>query len=287
MGESLRCPKSLKVQPTTPLSMRAHPAIHVADRHELYTVAFQSPSSDIRFITDLFWHSNHRDPITLREDFCGTAAVSCAWVRSSPARVAFGVEIDDEPIDWCRMNRHPELSSDQASRLNLIHANAIDGQTPEVDVVVALNGSFCTFKQRTMLLRYLHKCRATLHSDGIFVAEVWAGPEAQMTGTDRIDCSGFEATWDQAEFNGATNEAKYRIHFRFPDGSQIENAFTYDWRLWAPAELVDALLESDFRDARIYWKGKDGVAHDANGALQPCMRVAVEDAWLAYIVGYA
>lgn len=120
-------------------------------------------------------------------------------------------------------------------------------------------------------------------SDGLLALELYAGPEAQMIGVDRIPCKNFVAVWEQAEFNAVTNEALNRIHFELADGSRIQNAFVYDWRLWSPIELTDLLLECGFRDSRLYRKQKtDG----SEPATEVCTRANVPNHWEVYVVGF-
>ena len=47
------------------------------------------------------------------------------------------------------------------------------------------------------------------------------------------------------------------IDFTLQSGEQIDNAFTYDWRLWSPRELIDAMLDAGFASVE---------AHDTLGA---------------------
>jgi hypothetical protein len=104
-----------------------------------------------------------------------------------------------------------------------------------------------------------------------------------MTGADRISCKNVVAVWEQAEFNAVTNESLNRIHFELADGSRLQNAFVYDWRLWSPIELTDLLLECGFRDSRLYRKQKpDG----SEPLIESCTQADVPNYWEVYIVGF-
>ena len=52
----------------------------------------------------------------LREDFCGTAALSAAWLRLHGDNRAVGVDLDREVLDWARRHRVPKVG-EAASRL--------------------------------------------------------------------------------------------------------------------------------------------------------------------------
>ena len=73
------------------------------------------------------------------------------------------------------------------------------------------------------------------------------------------------------------------IHFKFPDGSKIKQAFSYSWRLWTAPELRDVLLEAGFRKVTVYWEGEDEDG-EGNGEFAPSDMGAADLAWIAYIV---
>ena len=256
-----------------------------ADRYVLYTDSVQAPDSEIDFFRKVYRKAFGRPPTVVREDFCGTAAICCQWVRANARNVAIGVDLDPEPLDWCREHYLPTLTPEQRSRLSLRRANVLNVRTQPVDVIAALNFSFCIFKQRSELLRYLRRCHKALARNGVMVMDIYGGPEAQQPVEEKTRHKGFTYVWDQAEYNPITNEALNHIHFHFPDGSRMRNAFTYDWRLWTPAELTDMLHEAGFSQPRVYWEGAttDG---EGDGIFRPRTRVAQEDAWVAYVVGF-
>ena len=73
------------------------------------------------------------------------------------------------------------------------------------------------------------------------------------------------------------------IHFKFPDGSKIKRAFTYDWRLWTLPELRELLIEAGFAKVRVYWEGDDGDG-GGNGEFKEHATGEPDLAWIAYIV---
>lgn len=257
-----------------------------ADRYVLYTDSVQSTDAEIAFFRRVYRAENGRPPLVLREDFCGTAAISCDWVRRGPANRAIGVDLDDEPLRWGREHYLAQLRPDQAKRVRLVKGNVLTVRTERVDVIAALNFSFCVFKERATLMRYLTRCRAAIKPGGIMVMDIYGGPDSQKPGREKTRFKGFTYVWDQAAYNPITNEALNYIHFLFPDGTRMNKAFTYDWRLWTPAELSEGMREAGFKDVRVYWEGT-GADGKGNGAFRPCQRPKVEQAWIAYIVGLA
>ena len=60
------------------------------DKYQVYTEAVQSPEHDAKFLRSLYLKLVGRLPVTLREDFCGTHALSRAWVELSKDFEAIG-----------------------------------------------------------------------------------------------------------------------------------------------------------------------------------------------------
>jgi len=67
-----------------------------ADKYTLYQQAVQEPDHEVEFFDRVYRARHKRLPKVLREDFCGTFAVCCEWVKK-PGRVAIGVDLDPEP----------------------------------------------------------------------------------------------------------------------------------------------------------------------------------------------
>ena len=80
-----------------------------------------------------------------------------------------------------------------------------------------------------------------------------------------------------------TSDILCHIDFRFPDGSKIEKAFTYDWRLWTLPELQELLTEAGFSRVTVWWEGtgKDG---RGNGVFTPETRGEADAGWVAYLI---
>ena len=56
------------------------------DKYAYYRASVQSPDEDVLFFAKTFRELTKREPILLREDFCGAFALSCGWVQSDPKR---------------------------------------------------------------------------------------------------------------------------------------------------------------------------------------------------------
>ena len=108
------------------------------------------------------------------------------------------------------------------------------------------------------------------------------------SGDIRIDDEDFQFVWDQEKYNPVTNEILCHIHFKFADGSELRNAFTYDWRLWTIAEINELLAEAGFSKTHVFWEEyKDSVDDDdyleSTGEYVEVTEVENQESWVSYI----
>ncbi len=256
----------------------------LADRHDLYQQAVQCPEADVEFFTRTFQAVRGRLPLAMREDFCGTAYLATTWCASRPDRTAVGVDLDGETLDWGRAHNLEPAGEDVASRVHLVEGDVRSAQVDKVDVTCALNFSYCVFKTRSELLGYFKAACDGLVEDGLFVMELYGGTEAIELVEDERECDGFDYVWDQDAFNPINRHTLCHIHFRFPDGSVLREAFTYDWRLWTIPELRELLAEAGFARSIVYWEDVDEDG-DGNGEFFATEEVEQQESWLCYIVG--
>ena len=264
------------------------------DLHYFYEASVQGVDWDIDFAARIFKNKRKRQPLDLREDFCGTAKLACEWVGVSPKRRAWGVDIDQSTLDWAAEHNLPHLGK-KAGQLELVCGDVLTAQTPPADLVMALNFSYCCFKTRDLLRAYFEAVHRTLKDDGIFVIDLYGGTEAieakveprdvaASTAKDGTRVPEFEYIWDQAEFNVIDHHVINHIHFKIPEFGKIKKAFTYDWRLWTLPEIQELLLEAGFKTAEVYLHGwtDDGKSDDTYKK-----RTTYENSlgWVAYISG--
>jgi hypothetical protein len=256
-----------------------------SDKYDLYQRSVQEPAADAPFIHRVFKKHYGRPPRSLREDFCGTAALACHWATRHAENVATGIDLDPEPLAWGRKHNLSKLSPDQAARVKLIEGDVLDVGTGGFDVTVAFNFSYMTFKNRSLLLRYFEQARATLGSEGIFFLDAYGGPDAQRTLEETRECDGFDYIWDQDLFDPIQCRAVNYIHFDFEDGSQMRRAFQYDWRLWGLHELRDLLVDAGFSKTEVYWEGTDKKTGEGNDVYKRRESAEDDPAWVCYVAG--
>ena len=269
-----------------------------ADRYELYGLSVQASDHEITFFEKVYQHHFGRSPKVLREDFCGTHAVAAAWIRSQPDRVAIGVDLDPEPV-WWGQERH-ELTEEEHDRLTLIQGDVRTAKSQKAEILAAENFSYSLSKTRESLKEYFRAVKKNLAKDGLFVMDLMGGGECHFEDQEDtrnlrypadgvINADGkeklkrFTYVWRQEKFNPLTHDVLFHIHFRFPDGSEMKNAFTYDWRLWTAPEIKELLAEAGFKTVEIWWDA-DVVDEDDNPVYAPAKDGTPHAAWLAYVV---
>ena len=102
--------------------------------------------------------------------------------------------------------------------------------------------------------------------------------------TDKTKNKGFTYLWEQASFNPVTSEMVCHIHFRFPDGSKMRRAFSYEWRLWTLPEIRELLAEAGFSRSAVYWEGTDDDTGEGDGEFTASEKGEADPAWVVYIV---
>lgn len=254
-----------------------------ADRHALYEEAVQDPPSEYRFISKTFRKLRGRRAERMREDFCGTATMSCEWVRRHGSNSAIGVDLDPEVLAWGREHNLARLEPAARMRVTLMQEDVRHVRTPPVDVVLAMNFSFQLFTERSMLRDYFRSVRDALVDDGVMFLDLYGGYEAFQELKEKRKCKGFTYIWEQARYNPISGDMRCHIHFEFPDGSRMKKAFSYDWRLWTLPEIRELLDEAGFSRVTVYWEGVDKRTGEGNGRYRPATRGDADPGWIVFI----
>lgn len=258
-----------------------------ADRHLLYQWSVQVPEYEVDFMDRVFDERHGRTPLSMREDFCGTAFLAAAWVASHPERTALGLDLDDETLAWGREHNLAPLGRG-AERVTLLRKDVRTITKPAVDVACAFNFSYFLLHPLDNLIAYLAKVKESLRPGGLMFLDCYGGWEAQQVVTEprlvEVDEGTFTYVWQQAEYNPIDNVTRCHIHFELAGGHKIKKAFTYVWRLYTPAEICDALRAAGFKQTTVYWDISDDEDEDIYEARR---KAENQPGWLAYIVGEA
>ena len=256
-----------------------------ADKYVLYQRAVQSAEQDVDFLFDTYKSIHGRVPLHLREDFCGTCLLSSYWARLGANFTTESYDIDPEPLNWGKQHVLSSLGS-VAQRVQQYQEDARNSSRQAPDVRCAQNFSYWVFKTRAEMLDYFKSVQADLAEDGIFVVDLHGGPEShqELEEETEMDDGSFTYVWDQDSINPVSGEALLHIHFRFPDGSEMTNAFTYDWRLWGLPELADIMHDAGFSSVDCYWEGTDEDGESGNGEFTVSTEGEACLSYVAYLV---
>jgi len=261
------------------------PMARLADKYTLYLDSVQSPDHEAQFFNRAYKKAFDRAPLILREDFCGTAAVCCEWVKNKPERRALGVDLDAEPLAWGRENNLTSLRERDRERITLLEADVRDIRGPKADVVAAQNFSFYCFKTREELRRYFRCAYRNMAREGVLVLDMLGGQETMEEDHEEIKkMKGYDYVFEQEWFDPITNNCRFWIHFRFPDGSEMKRVFGYEWRLWSIPEVRELLSEAGFAESLVYWEDTEKDTGEGSGTYRIRKKAESDPTWVAYIV---
>ncbi len=281
--------KRTKSKPTS-ASKRAKPIER--DRHELYELSVQDPPSEVKFVGQTFKKLRGRPALSMREDFAGTSVFSLEWVRSHKERTAIAVDLDRPTLDWGLEKRIRPAGEDIERRITLRCANVLDVQPPKVDVAVGFNFSYWCFDTRPAILEYFRAARAGLVDDGMLVLDAYGGtevPQPEITRRKVQDETGrvnggkvFTYVWEQIDYNPIDARMNCAIHFEFGDGTRMNRAFSYSWRVWTLAEIHELLLEAGFARVQV-WAEREDEEGEGTGRFYPARTLNNDGVWWVYI----
>jgi len=247
------------------------------DKYKAYFSAVQEPLGDLNFGERRYREEFGKSPLVIGEDFCGTFALCCAWVRKGGERRAVGVDYAAEPLVYGMKHHHAELTGKQRRHIGIVRADVRSPQLPKVDALFALNYSYFIFKKRDDLRNYFRNARHRLRPRGLFLLDCFGGPDCQKANVDVTRLSGgLTYYWEQYGFRHDTNEAKFSIHFRRRGELKRSHVFRYDWRMWTVPELRDLLTEAGFSRVDVYW--------ETDGNYRRRDSSESDTTWLAYLV---
>lgn len=260
-----------------------------ADKFLCYQKSVQSPENEVETFDKIYEEARKRKAYSLREDFCGTFAVCCEWVKSNKKRTALGVDLCPETLQWGKDNNLSELTQTESERVRLIEQDVRKRNRPQVDILAAQNFSFWIFKTRQEVIEYFKIARANLNENGIMIMDMMGGGACYEEGqvdkrTIKKGKKGFKYHWEQARFNPITGDCSFYISFKFADGSKLKHAFEYHWRFWTIPEVREMLEEAGFSESVVYFETEDEDGEDT-GEWERMAEYPSNPSWLAYLVG--
>lgn len=254
------------------------------DKYDLYFKAVQSPETDVEFFQKVYRELKKKSPRTMREDFCGTFALSCAWAQANKNHQAIGVDFDPEPLEYGRRKFQMRRMSDtQTKRVQLHEMNVLTGKLPPADISVAMNFSYFVFLSRETLKKYFANVFKSTKPGGLFILDTFGGQLCYSANEENTKLKGFTYYWDQQGFDPVSNRAMFYIHFKVKGQKKRERVFKYDWRMWSIPELREILSEVGFKRTHVYWEGTTAKG-EGDGVFSRTEKGEACDSWIAYVV---
>jgi len=263
---------------------RGRKTLEPFDKYDLYLRSVQSPEADVDFFNATYKEIRKKSPVVLREDFCGTFAITCEWVKMNDRHRGIGVDLDPEPIAYGKKRHYEPLTEKQKERVRIIEGNVMSVEPEKSDITVAVNFSYYLFKTRLLLRSYFKKAYEQLNKDGLFMVDCFGGPLCQEPNEEEKVFKEFSYFWDEDKYDPITNEALFYIHFKRKGEKKREKVFTYDWRMWTIPELRSLMQEAGFQKTYVYWEGTDKKG-EGNGEFTRVETAEDCGAWVAYVVG--
>ena len=254
------------------------------DKYYYYHASVQSPDTDVEFFESTYKALRKKNAMLLREDFCGTHAVACEWIKSNKKRHAYGVDLDNEPIAYGQENYASQLNSEQRKRLHILNENVLNKDLPSADITVACNFSYFIFRERELLRAYFKNVLQALKKDGIFIVDCFGGSMCHEPNEENRKIKNFTYYWEQVSFDPVSNRARFYIHFKLKGQARRERVFSYNWRMWSIPEIREIMEEAGFNSTHVYWEGTSKNSN-GNGIFTKTEVGEDCDAWIAYVVG--
>jgi SAM-dependent methyltransferase len=253
----------------------------------LYQQAVQHPLAEAFFLARVYEDYNDgQQARTLREDFCGSAAVSMGWIMADPDRRAVAVDNDAPTLAFAREQIDEQLGH-AGQAISLVGDDVLHVHEPKADLIASLNFSTLIWHDRPSLLHYFQQTLANLNPGGVFVMDLFGGPGAMHIGTQNREMMLEDDTeaiyhWEQRSFDCLTHRIDCRIHFTLPDGTQRRDAFVYDWRLWSIPELLELFHEAGFEQPQVWCDSLDDDGQ-SDGHYQPVAHLPARHDWVVYL----
>lgn len=255
-------------------------------KYKFYEASVQNVGADIDFIDEEFKRFYNKKAMTLREDFCGTGALSCEWVKTAKKRQAFGVDLDVEPMKQGQKTHYKKLNEDQKKRMKYIEGDVLDKREFNTDIVCAFNFSYLILHKRADLLKYFKRVRKSLNKEGILYLDLFGGSECYAPICEETEYDDHTYYWDLDRVDAIKNICDYYIHFKdHKTGIKYDKVFYYPFRMYSIPELVEVLEEAGFETVKTYWEKED---EDGEGSGEFYLSKSEEncDAWVTYILAF-
>lgn len=246
--------------------------------YRLYEEAVQSPEVELDLFDHAFRGRFGTDPVSLREDFCGTALLCRHWVESDAERMARGVDVDESVLSLAHeMNRLP-LDEDEVERFELRRGDAAERSERTFDIITAGNYSWALLDDAA-LTAYFESARDCLEEPGLFALELFGGADLRRTLRHEHPADGFTYVWEQTRYDEASRELDAVIHFHLDSGQSLRDAFRYRFVVRPWLEIEAALVAAGFASVTLW-------VEEPSGGFSKRARAPESPVWGGYALSF-
>lgn len=193
-------------------------------KHQLYELAVTNPLAMAGFLAAV----HGAKPKSMREDFCGTAALARGWTLLAnelnlPGSNQIGRGATSLGVDFDRsvLKQIPDVDGFRAVASDVLKCRV------KVDVIAATNFPVCYYHERSNLIRYLKHARACLNPRGILACDLFGGKDAFTPSTTRIKVPTLPSYMNERRLN-AKSSKKTSVRVASKTKSN-RNWFWYEW----------------------------------------------------------
>lgn len=197
------------------------------------------------------------------------------------------MDIDKDQLLWGKES-NVDVDPGTSERVKLICKNVLElddtgKDTGRSDAICAFNFSICYLHDRQDLIKYFKICRGTLKPEGLFFCDIFGGETAVKADVRKRELSnGVKYEFVQEDFCPITNRARFKMSFKFPDGSKLKEAFSYHFRIWTIPEIRDALKEAGFSKTVVWFHDESDDAEE--DSYKPMEETYQRESWHAFVV---
>lgn len=253
------------------------------DKYFYYKESVQNPSGDIKFFQKVYKDIFKKSARIFREDFCGTFYIGYHWLKKHKQNKAIVIDNDREPLEYGKKHHLSQLKSAEKSRLQILNTSVSDKNLPKAEIISVSNFSYFIFKERAAMLQYFRNVKKSLLKKGLFILDVFGGPDCEARSEELTEYNDFNYYWDQDSFDPVSNTAQFYIHFKRKGEKKQQKVFSYHWRLWSIPELKDILKDAGFSKIHVYWE-QSNKKGEGNGIFKKTKKGELCDTWLAYLI---
>ncbi len=116
------------------------------DKYLYYARSVQSPDVDAAFLDRVYREIRGQEAKVLGEDFCAGFALCCEWAKLNSEKIAYGIDLDPEPLEYGRAHYLNQLTPEQQKRVHLMQTDVMNPELPRADLIAPLNFSYFGFK---------------------------------------------------------------------------------------------------------------------------------------------